>query len=47
MHVAATLRTKTEYVIEETSNGKKSPRCLGMAPIFRDGLEYEFSVFFE
>ena len=32
MHVAATLRTKTEYVIEETSNGKKSPRKVGMAP---------------
>ena len=47
MHVAATLRTKTEYVIEEISNGKKSPRKVGMAPIFRDGLEYEFSVFFE
>ena len=22
-------------------------RKVGMAPIFRDGLEYEFSVFFE
>lgn len=47
MHVATTLRTKTEYVIEDNGNGKKSPRKVGMAPIFRDGLEYEFSVFFE
>lgn len=47
MHVAATLRTKTEYVIEDNGNGKKSPRKVGMAPIFREGLEYEFSVFFE
>lgn len=47
MHVAATLRTKTEYVIEDNGNGKKSPRKVGMAPVFREGLEYEFSVFFE
>ena len=47
MHVATTLRTKTEYVIEDNGNGKKSPRKVGMAPIFREGLEYEFSVFFE
>ena len=47
MHVAATLRTKTEYVIEDNGQGKKAPRKVGMAPIFREGLEYEFSVFFE
>ncbi len=47
MHVVLTLRTKTEYVIEEGSNGKKSPRKIGMAPIFRDGIEFEVTVFFE
>lgn len=47
MHIAVTLRTKTEYVIEDSSSGKKAPRKIGMAPIFRDGIEYEFSVFFE
>lgn len=47
MHIAATLRTKVEYVIEENGNGKKTPRKIGMAPVFRDGFEYEMSVFFE
>lgn len=47
MHVAVTLRTKTEYVIEDNGSGKKSPRKIGMAPVFRDGIEYEFTLFFE
>lgn len=47
MHIAATLRTKTEYVIEDTAQGKKAPRKVGMAPVFREGFEYEMSVFFE
>lgn len=47
MHVAVTLRSKTEYVIEDNGNGKKTPRKIGMAPVFRDGVEYEFTIFFE
>ena len=47
MHVAVTMRTKVEYSIEENERGKKTPRKIGMAPIFRDGIEYEFSVFFD
>ena len=47
MHVAVTLRTKTEYVIEDNGSGKKMPRKIGMAPVFRDGVEYEFTIFFE
>lgn len=43
-HVIATLRTKTEYVIEENEKGKKEPRKVGMKPIQRDGLEYEFDL---
>ena len=41
MHIAATLRTKTEYVIEDNAQGKKAPRKVGMAPVFREGFEYE------
>jgi ABC-type dipeptide/oligopeptide/nickel transport system ATPase component len=44
-HLVATLRSKTEYVLEEDSKGKKVPRKVGMAPIQRDGMEYEFDVF--
>jgi len=47
MHVCVCLRSKTEYVIEDGANGKKVPVKKGMAPIFRDGLEYECTTFFE
>lgn len=43
-HVIATLRVKTEYVIEENDRGKKVPRKVGLKPIQREGLEYEFDV---
>lgn len=38
-HVIATLRTKVEYVIED---GK--PQKIGMKPIQRDGVDFEFDV---
>lgn len=47
-HVIATMRTKTEYVLEEATNasGKKVmvPKKVGLAPIQRQGVEYEFDV---
>lgn len=44
-HVIATLRTKVEYTLEEDPRtGKKVPRKVGMAPIHREGLEFEFDV---
>ena len=43
-HLIATMRSKTEYVIETNDKGKAVPRKVGMAPIQRDGLEYEFDV---
>lgn len=47
MHVAITLRSKSEYVIEDNDKGKKTPRKIGMAPVFRDGIEFETTIFFE
>lgn len=44
-HVIATLRTKMEYVLEENERGKKVPRKIGMKPIQREGMEYEFDVY--
>lgn len=43
-HVVATMRSKTEYVIEENERGKKVPRKVGLKPEQRDGIEYEFDV---
>lgn len=43
-HLIVTMRTKTEYVIEENERGKKVPRKIGLAPVQREGLDYEFTV---
>lgn len=43
-HVIVTMRSKVEYVLEDDGRGKKAPRKVGMAPVQRDGLEYEFTV---
>lgn len=45
IHTIATFRAKTDYVIEQNEKGKSAPRKVGMAPIFRDGAEYEFDIF--
>lgn len=45
MHIITTLRVKTEYVVERNERGKNEPRKIGLAPIQRDQLEYEFTVF--
>lgn len=45
LHVLVTLRAKTEYVTEKNEQtGKTEIRKVGLKPIQRDGLEYEFDV---
>ena len=46
-HIIATMRSKTEYVLEKNNKGQDVPKKVGMAPIQRDGMEYEFTVFFD
>ena len=46
LHLITTLRAKTEYV-QVTENGKTVVKKLGLAPIQRDGFEYEFTVFLD
>jgi hypothetical protein len=43
-HIIVTMRSKTEYVIEENEKGKKAPVKIGLKPDQRDGIEYEFDV---
>src|SRR6185503_5236299 len=43
-HLIVTMRTKTEWVIEENDRGKKVPRKIGMKAVQRDGIEYEFDI---
>jgi hypothetical protein len=44
MHIICTCRVKTEYVLEVNQYGKQVPRKIGMKPVQRDGLEYEFDI---
>jgi len=47
-HIIATMRAKTEYVQEKDERtGKQVVRKIGLAPIMRDGIEYEFTTFLE
>lgn len=43
-HIIVTMRSKTEYVLETNERGRQAPRKVGLAPVQRDGLEYEFDV---
>lgn len=43
-HIIATMRSKTEYVLEVNDKGKQVPRKIGLAPVQRDGMEYEMTV---
>lgn len=43
-HVIVTMRSKTEYVIEENDKGKKQPVKVGLKPDQREGIEYEFDL---
>lgn len=42
-HIIVTMRSKMEYTIVE-DNGKKKPVKMGLAPIQREGMEYEFTL---
>jgi hypothetical protein len=46
-HVIATMRSKTEWSLEQGSNGKTTPKRVGMAPVQRDDVIYELDVFGE
>lgn len=43
-HIIATLRSKTEYVMDKDNAGKTVIRKVGLEPIQRSGIEYEFTI---
>lgn len=43
-HVVVTMRSKMEYVQEKNSDGRTVINKVGMAPIQRSGMEYEFTI---
>lgn len=43
-HIIATLRAKQDYFIEKDKDGKSVPRKIGLAPVQREGMDYEFTL---
>ncbi len=46
-HLIVTMRSKQEYVLEDNDKGKKTPKKVGLAPVQREGMEYEFTTVFD
>lgn len=43
-HLIGTMRAKTEYEVSRDDKGKATVEKLGLAPIQREGIEYEFDL---
>ena len=43
-HFIGTMRSKMEYVLEQNERGRTAPRKVGLAPVMRQGVEYEFTL---
>ena len=46
-HIIATMRSKTDYVQVENERGRTEIRKVGLAPVQREGMDYEFGVVFD
>lgn len=47
VHIICCMRSKMDYVQEKDERGKTTVRKVGLAPIMRDGIEYEFTTVFD
>ena len=46
-HIIATIRSKADYVQAENERGRTEIRKVGLAPIQREGTDYEFGTVFD
>jgi hypothetical protein len=46
-HIICTMRSKMAYSLEEGDSGKGTVRPLGLQPVQRDGMVYEFTTVFD
>lgn len=46
-HIIATMRSKTDYAQLQNDRGKTEIRKVGLAPVQRDGMDYEFTIVFD
>jgi hypothetical protein len=45
LHILVSMRAKTEWILDrDERTGRTVPRKVGLAPVMRDGIEYEFDV---
>jgi hypothetical protein len=47
IHTIATMRSKTEYVVDKDEKGKTTIEKVGLKPVQRENVEYEFDVMCE
>jgi hypothetical protein len=43
-HLICTARSKIDWVVEDNAQGKKAPKKVGMAPKYREGIDFEFDL---
>lgn len=46
-HLICTMRSKQDYVLEVNDKGRSAPKKVGLAPIQRESMEYEFTTVFD
>lgn len=46
-NLIVTMRSKVEYALVENDKGKVVPKKMGLAPIQREGMDYEFDIVFD
>jgi hypothetical protein len=47
IHTICTMRSKQDYILTANDKGKQVPKKIGMAPIQRDQMDYEFTLVFD
>jgi KaiC/GvpD/RAD55 family RecA-like ATPase len=47
LHLIVTMRSKQDYVLTQNEKGKQTPQKVGLAPVQREQLEYEFTTVFD
>lgn len=43
-NIICTMRSKTEYALSKNDSGKQVPQKMGLAPVQREGFDYEFDI---
>lgn len=46
-HIIATMRSKTDYAMFQNEKGRTEIKKVGLAPVQRDGMDYEFTIVFD